>query len=166
MSHVGIAQGKVLASWVSRWAEVEENGENDTGNDGVRPRDTSQHPTQSPDSPGNWQSAWRRPEHGWGRPALREPFLSPHKDPQADSHAFPQSSTRGQAEAGEKVRRQSVGSWVGLIRQRCTQAHIQQHPGLCVLLRQHGPASLPACRCLCDFIWYDLRHELPRDHGN
>ena len=41
MSYVGIAQGKVLASWVSRWAEVEENGGNDTGNDGVRPRDTS-----------------------------------------------------------------------------------------------------------------------------
>lgn len=87
---------------------------------------------------------------GWGRPALRESHLSPCKDPQADSRAFPRPSTRGQEEAGEEVGRQPAGSWAGRLRPQCTQAHIQ-HTGLFVLLRQ-GPASLPACRGLCDFI--------------
>ena len=58
---------------------------------------------------------------------------------QEGSHAVPSSSTRGLAEAGEKAGRPSAGSWAGLIRPRCTQAHIQQHPGLCVLLRKLGP---------------------------
>lgn len=35
---------------------------------------------------------------------------------QEGCHAVPPSSTRGQAEAGEKVSRPSAGSWVGLIR--------------------------------------------------
>ena len=50
---MGIAQGKVTASGGSRRAEVEENGENDIGNDGAHPRETSEHARRNPDSPGN-----------------------------------------------------------------------------------------------------------------
>lgn len=88
-----------------------------------------------------------------------------HKDAQGNYDAFPQLSTRGQAEAGEKRRWSPAPPELGTSGLSAPRLPSDTLGCLYYSDDKPRPLFLPVGG-LCDFIWCSLWHEIPWDHGN